>query len=108
MSVFTEEKINKLIREHEEKSEKAYLEYQNSGMSRYDRLYREHEDWCDTLRVVINAKSHADRDRKMTTEIKSWAAEISRLDSMSDELRNSTINQILSEIKATKYLIEHM
>ena len=108
MGVFTEEKIHKLIREHEQKSENAYLEYQSSGMSRYDRLYREHEDWCDTLRVVLNAKSHADRDRKMTTEIKSWAAEISRLDSMSDELRNSTITQILSEIKSLKLLIDHM
>lgn len=47
--------LKKLIDRYQQKADTAYRNYQESGVSRYDREYRNNEDLADALRVALNA-----------------------------------------------------
>ena len=48
-------KLKKLIDRYQDKADKAYRDYQESGVTRYDREYRNNEDLADALRTALNA-----------------------------------------------------
>lgn len=47
--------LKKLIDRYQQKADAAYRNYQESGVSRYDREYRNNEDLADALRMALNA-----------------------------------------------------
>ena len=48
--------LKKLIDRYQQKADVAYRNYQDSGVSRYDRERRNNEDLADALRIALNAK----------------------------------------------------
>ena len=47
--------LKKLIDQYQRKADTAYRNYQESGISRYDREYRNNEDIAEALRIALNA-----------------------------------------------------
>lgn len=47
--------LKKLIDRYQQKADTAYRNYQESGVSRYDREYRNNEDLADALLIALNA-----------------------------------------------------
>lgn len=47
--------LKKLIDRYQKKADAAYRNYQESGVTRYDREYRNNEDLADALRTALNA-----------------------------------------------------
>ena len=48
--------LKKLIDRYQQKADAAYRNYQDSGVSRYDRERRNNEDLAVALRIALNAK----------------------------------------------------
>lgn len=49
------EELIKLIDKYDRQAEKAYMNYQETGIPRYDRERRNAEDLADALRVALGA-----------------------------------------------------
>lgn len=47
--------LKKLIERYQQKADTAYRNYQESGVARYDREYRNNEDIAEALRMALNA-----------------------------------------------------
>lgn len=47
--------LKKLIDQYQRKADNAYRSYQESGISRYDREYRNNENIAEALRIALNA-----------------------------------------------------
>ena len=53
--------LKKLIDRYQQKADAAYRNYQESGVSRYDRERRNNEDLADALRIALNVSDeHAE------------------------------------------------
>lgn len=57
----TKDEIIKLMNQQERIYERNYRNYQDSGVSRYERTYRRAEDIADLCRRVLNAADEHDQ-----------------------------------------------
>lgn len=55
MSYLSREELGKLAAKYQEKADRAYQNYQETGMTRYDRERRNAEDLAEALRAAANA-----------------------------------------------------
>ena len=55
------EEIERLAEKYQAKADKAYSNYQDTGITRYDREYRNNEDLAEALRL---AAQNADREQE--------------------------------------------
>lgn len=69
--------LKKLIDRYQQKADTAYRNYQDSGVSRYDRERRNNEDLADALRIALNASDEH-------TKLISIRADLANLASMAD------------------------
>ena len=53
--MLTNKELEAMIERYDAKAEKAYMNYQETGMSRYDRERARNEDLADALRIALNA-----------------------------------------------------
>lgn len=62
------EELEKLASKYQEKADKAFTNYQETGMTRYDRERRNAEDLAEALRMAARAAEDAHRlvDLKVT------------------------------------------
>ena len=51
----SKEDLGKLAARYQEKADRAFRNYQETGISRYDRDYRNAEDMADAFRAAANA-----------------------------------------------------
>lgn len=54
----TKEELIALADKHQEKADKAYKNYQETGITRYSRDYRNSEDLAAALRMAANAEEN--------------------------------------------------
>ena len=106
--IFEDEKLKKLIAEHEKKAEEAYMNYQSTGYSRYETAQQKHEDWVDTLNAVLYSASNARVARMLKTNVRAWATTIENLKDKTDEAKQEEIEKLLEEITTTEKLLKHM
>ena len=106
--IFEDEKLKKLIAEHDKKAEEAYMKYQDTGYRRYETTQIKHEDWVDTLNVVLHSADNARVARMLTTHVRAWATTIENLKDKTDEEKQEEIEKLLEEIKTTKTLLKYM
>jgi len=67
--IFTESQLNKMIEESRTKAYDAYLNYQNSGASRYLRTQEKHEAMADTLQSVLDSYGIREREKHLSAQI---------------------------------------
>lgn len=106
--IFEDEKLKKLIDEHEKKAEEAYMNYQDTGYRRYETAQIKHEDWADTLNAVLHSASNARVARMLKTNVRAWATTIENLKDKTDEAKQEEIEKLLEEITTTEKLLKHM
>ena len=106
--IFEDEKLRKLIAEHEKKAEEAYMNYQSTGYSRYETAQQKHEDWVDTLNALLYSTNNARIVRMLKTNVRAWAAKIENLKDKTDEEKQEEIEKLLEEIATTKKLLKYM
>lgn len=106
--IFEDEKLKKLIAEHEKKAEEAYMNYQRTGYRRYETAQQKHEDWADTLNAVLYSARNARVARMLTTHVRRWATTIENLKDKTDEEKQEEIEKLLEEIATTEKLLKYM
>lgn len=67
--------LEKMIAKQDAKAEKAFQNYQETGMGRYDTERRNAEDMAEALRVAYNAKEDHDKMVSLNAQIIWWAGE---------------------------------
>lgn len=106
--IFEDEKLRKLIAEHEKKAEEAYMNYQDTGYGRYETAQKKHEDWVDTLNALLYSANNAKIARTLKTDVRTWATTIENLKYKTDEAKQKEIEKLLEEITATKTMLKYM
>lgn len=106
--IFGDEKLKKLIAEHEKKAEEAYMNYQSTGYRRYETAQIKHEDWVDTLNALLYSADNARIAGTLKTNIGAWATTIENLKYKTDEAKQEEIENLLEEITATKTMLKYM
>lgn len=94
------EKIKKLIATYDKKAETAYMNYQNTGVTRYDTARRNAEELADALRLALNAKDEHDELLLYRSHVCQWAAAVKRIPYMAEDAKPEAMNRICQEVKA--------
>lgn len=92
------EEIEALAVKYQAKADKAFMNYQETGMTRYDREHRNNEDLADALRMAARAADDAHKlvDLRVTlSTLGSEAARIRRSAWSADEV-NAFLNKVIS------------
>ena len=92
--IMDEKKLNKLIEQHRDKANEAYMNYQASGTARYLKSYEEHQAMADTLLSARDSKITADTERTLRTEV----------EQMYDLVRGGNMTEIDKVVKKIEYL----
>lgn len=71
--VLEKEKLDKLIDRYDQKAEKAYRNYQETGMQRYQTEQHNNEDLADTLRIALSAHDDHMKLATMTAAVVNYA-----------------------------------
>lgn len=92
------EELEALAVKYQGKADRAYRNYQETGIGRYDREYRNSEDLADALRMAARAADDAHKlvDLRVTlSTLGSEAARIRRNAWSADEV-NAFLNKVIS------------
>ena len=90
--------LEALAAKYQEKAEKAYRNYQETGITRYSREMRNNEDLADAIRMAARAADDAHKlvDLRVTlSTLGSEAARIRRSAWSADEV-NAFLNKVIS------------
>lgn len=69
----TKAELNKLVDKYQDKAEKAYRNYQETGMQRYDRERQKAEDLAEALNAAANAAEEHNTLQSLRAEF-NWVA----------------------------------
>lgn len=99
----SKKELDKLIAKYQEEADKNYRNYQETGMSRYERAQHKAEDLADTLRMAAHAADDHQKRLYYQTEIHNWAAlarkikeDYSKPEPSNQRLVTMLINEILA------------
>lgn len=101
--VLNGKELTALIDKYNEEAEKNYRNYQETGMSRYERAQHKAEDLADTLRVAAKAMDDHQKRLHYQTSIHNWAAlalKIKEELSMQELSDQKLVTMLLNEIIA--------
>lgn len=94
------EELEKLAEKYQQKADKAFQNYQETGMTRYDREHRTNEDLAEALRMAARAADDSSRlvDLRVTlAELGSRAA--TELNFGTDETRKGVLRDIAASAR---------
>lgn len=92
------EDIIKLVEKYDKKAEKAYMAYQETGISRYDRERSNAEDMAEVLRMAATASHDHMKLLNLQTEVRDLAykADLMMNEYGPDYDHTPALNQIIS------------
>lgn len=90
----------KLENKYQDKANKAYRTYQETGITRYDTERRNAENLADALHVAINAKEDHDEMTSLRYELSKLAKMANELPYVAESQRDDKQKHIIAEIIA--------
>ncbi|MGN0656583.1 MAG: hypothetical protein ACI4KR_07305 [Ruminiclostridium sp.] len=97
--------IGKAIKKYQGKYDKAYLNYQETGESRYYRAYTDARMMIDALSAAISVANIKGDAVYAEGEIASWAGRLINFESKDEEEKKKILNGIAKEIISADSLI---
>ena len=94
----TQEELIKLANRYDDKANRAYYNYQETGMPRYDRERSNAEDMAEALRMAANAADDHMKLLNLQTEVRDLAykADLMMTEYGPDHDHTPALNQIIS------------
>lgn len=96
----TKEKLQEMASRYQEKADRAYMNYQETGITRYDRERRNAEDLADALRMAAYASDDHDELCGFKGMMSYLAAKASRIKYMPDDQKEKAMDHVLNELLA--------
>lgn len=92
-------RMEKLLERYQEKAERAYRSYQDSGVYHYDWQYRNAEEMADIIRIGLNAADEHTAYISLRSDLANLAAKAERAFHDPDSVV-SVINNVISLAEA--------
>ena len=77
--MISKEELIKMAKQYQEKAERAFMNYQETGMSRYDSQYKKADDLASALRAAANAADEHSTLGSLRAEVVWWAGKADAL-----------------------------
>ena len=99
----TKEELIALADKHQEKADKAYKNYQETGITRYSRDYRNSEDLA-ALRMAANAEEDHRSLTSLRVDISRVASSAAAAERAAEDLKLSRMTAVIKELLAVARL----
>lgn len=96
--------LTALADKYQHKAEKAYQNYQETGITRYDRERRQNEDLAESLRMAANAADEHSALIHLRAAVASLAYEAKRVEFMPEEQRDKARETLRKNLIASANL----
>lgn len=93
-----EKKIDKFIKQYDERARKAYDNYQDSGAETYYRTFEKNEAMRDLLIDYRNSEKHIQNSKTFSSCLRRWSADIEDAKRKDIQTMNKVMDSIRSEI----------
>lgn len=100
----TKEELIALADKHQEKADKAYKNYQETGITRYSRDYRNSEDLAAALRMAANAEEDHRSLTSLRVDISRVASSAAAAERAAEDLKLSRMTAVIKELLAVARL----
>ena len=100
----TKKELIALADKHQEKAEKAYNNYQETGITRYSRDYRNNEDLAAALRMAANAEENHRSLVSLRVDISRVASSAADAERAAEDLKLSRMTAVIKELLAVARL----
>ena len=100
----TKEELIDLADKHQEKADKAYTNYQETGITRYSRDYRNSEDLAAALRMAANAEEDHRSLTSLRVDISRVASSAAATERAAEDLKLSRMTAVIKELLAVARL----
>lgn len=102
----TKKELIALADKHQEKAEKAYKNYQETGITRYSRDYRNNEDLAAALRMAANAEENHRSLVSLRVDISRVASSAADAERAAEDLKLSRMTAVIKELLAVARLYQ--
>lgn len=100
----TKEELIALADKHQEKADKAYKNYQETGITRYSRDYWNSEDLAAALRMAANAEEDHRSLTSLRVDISRVASSAAAAERAAEDLKLSRMTAVIKELLAVARL----
>ena len=100
----TKKELIALEDKHQEKAEKAYKNYQETGITRYSRDYRNSENLAEAFRMAANAEENHRSLVSLRVDISRVASSAADAERAAEDLKLSRMTAVIKELLAVARL----
>lgn len=100
----TKKELIALADKHQEKAEKAYKNYQETGITRYSRDYRNSENLAEAFRMAANAEEDHSRLISLRCDISRVASSAADAERAAEDLKLSRMTAVIKELLSVAQL----
>lgn len=97
-------KLEQLIDRYDAKAERNFLNYQDTGFTRYEREQHNAEDMAEALRAALNAAEEHETLQSLKVQVLDWA---SKSEYNLDTLQDTAIESLLRDIVSFAAMVLH-
>lgn len=101
----TRAELEVLAEKYQARADRAYKNYHETGLSRYDRDRRNNEELADIARIAATAADDHNRLIHMRASLASLAAEAKRIPHTADDQKPAALEQLRKNILSTASLM---
>ena len=102
----TKEELIALADKHQEKADKAYKNYQETGISRYGWNYRNSENLAEAFRMAANAEEDHSSLIALRFDISRVASNAADAERAAEDLKLSRMTAVIKELLAVARLYQ--
>lgn len=107
--ILPKETVEKEIAKRREKADAAYMNYNETGNSRYEKSMHEHEDWADTLKAYVESEKTIRSARTLATEVKSIISTAKDIEVIEDaEKKEKAVDVLIETIKQLESVMRYV
>ena len=96
----TKKELEALAEKHQQKADKAYQNYQETGITRYDRERRKNEDWAEAFRMAAAATDDHQKVIHIRATLADLAAKASHVGYMPEDQRPAALESLRKDLLA--------
>ena len=92
--------LEALADKHQQKADKAYRNYQETGITRYDRERRKNEDFADAFRMAAAASDDHQKMIHLRATLANLASEASHISHMPEDQKPKALESLHKNLLA--------
>ena len=94
----TKTELEKLAEQYQQKADKAYYDYQETGITRYDTARRKNEDMAEALRMAAAAKDDHEKLIHLRASVSALAGKAESVRYAAEGQQEARMKDIVNEL----------